>query len=288
MSKSKSKALLLTFTIVLTGLSSTSLLQVPQAVYSQTDYEEYLNTETNTEQELNQQNVGSGSSTNINCGTNMAGTNLAQLITCPSTPVETPTPDVGHVVVIKNVINDDGSTSTARDFTISVSRSFPGAESPGTNIAVSPGAFSVSETGPSGYTQSLSGDCSGTINAGDRKVCTITNNDKPQTGDASITVRRVSCTSETSIGLDITVSIPHDSQEIPFMLQYYLPSGNLLRVPQYTVPANAPDPFIAGISDVLNLPPGPTAGTYKIIMVVNYDYDNAITTTFQVPECSQL
>ena len=157
----------------------------------------------------------------------------------------------------------------------------------GTNIAVSPGTFSVSETGPSGYTQSLSGDCSGTINAGDRKVCTITNNDKPQTGDASITVRRVSCTSERSIGLDITVSISHDSQEIPFMLQYYLPSGNLLRVPRYTVPANAPDPFIAGISDVLNLPPGPTAGTYKIIMVVNYDYDNAITTTFQVPECSQ-
>jgi hypothetical protein len=70
------------------------------------------------------------------------------------------------------------------------------------------------------------------------------------------------------------------------MLQYYLPSGNLLRVPQYTVPANTPNPFIAGISDVLNLPPGPTAGTYKIIMVVNYDYDNAITTTFQVPDVS--
>ncbi len=93
MSESKGTALLLTFTVVLTGLSSTSLLQVPQAAYSQTDYEEYLITETNTEQELNQQNIGSGSSSNTNCGTNIAGTNLAQPITCSSNPVEPPTPN---------------------------------------------------------------------------------------------------------------------------------------------------------------------------------------------------
>jgi hypothetical protein len=93
MSESKSKALLLTFTVVLTGLSSTSLLQVPQAAYSQTDYEEYLITETNTEQKLNQKNIGSGSSTNVNCGANIAGTNLAEPITCPSIPGEPPTPN---------------------------------------------------------------------------------------------------------------------------------------------------------------------------------------------------
>jgi hypothetical protein len=71
MSQSKSYALLLSFTVVLTGLSTTSLLQPSQAAYSQTDYEEYLITETNNEQNLNQKNIGSGSSTNINCGANL-------------------------------------------------------------------------------------------------------------------------------------------------------------------------------------------------------------------------
>jgi hypothetical protein len=93
---------------------------------------------------------------------------------------------VAHLTVIKHVINDNGGTRTSKDFTISVSgnnvspqSTFAGAESPGTSVTLSPGSFSVSETGPAGYTQSLSGDCSGTINAGDRKVCTITNNDNP-------------------------------------------------------------------------------------------------------------
>jgi hypothetical protein len=35
------------------------------------------------DQRINQQNIGSGSSTNINCGINEVGTNLAQPITCP-------------------------------------------------------------------------------------------------------------------------------------------------------------------------------------------------------------
>jgi hypothetical protein len=118
MSKSKSKALLLTFTVVvvLAGLSSTSLLQTPQTVYSQTDYEEYLIMETNTEQELNQQNIGSGSSSNINCGTNIAGTNLLQPISCPSVPGETPSPSITVRPVVTqrlaNVsINPSGTTS---------------------------------------------------------------------------------------------------------------------------------------------------------------------------------
>jgi hypothetical protein len=38
--------------------------------------------ETNTEQDLKQKNVGSGSSTNINCGTNNIDT-LAPVLVCP-------------------------------------------------------------------------------------------------------------------------------------------------------------------------------------------------------------
>lgn len=198
---------------------------------------------------------------------------------------------VGHLVVIKHVINDNGGTSTAEDFTIDVSRPLTGAESPGTDVALSPGPFSVSEIGPTGYTQSLSGDCSGTINAGDNKVCTITNNDNPQTGGPSISVTSVNCGGTEFTGEPILVvhiifsGIPHDSQYLPFKLQYYLPTGNLLETSSFTIPATAPDPWNAESDVGLRVPPGPTAGTYKIIMVINYDYDNPVTTTFQAPEC---
>jgi hypothetical protein len=90
MSKSKRNVLLLPMVLV-TGLSITSLIQSPQAAHSQQDNDEYLITETNNEQKLNQKNIGSGISTNINCGANIAGTNLAGPITCPSIPGEPPT-----------------------------------------------------------------------------------------------------------------------------------------------------------------------------------------------------
>jgi hypothetical protein len=76
--------------LLLTGLSLTSLLQSPRTAHSQTDYEEYVILESINQQGVNQQNIGSGSSTNINCGTNIAGTNLARPITaCPDIPGET-------------------------------------------------------------------------------------------------------------------------------------------------------------------------------------------------------
>src|SRR6185295_15114942 len=55
--------------------------------------------------------------------------------------------------------------------------SFPGAESPGTQVTVDPGAYSVGETGPSGYAATFSADCSGSIAIGETKTCTVTNND---------------------------------------------------------------------------------------------------------------
>jgi hypothetical protein len=58
MSKSKSNALLVTFSVMLTGISITGLLQSPQTVHSQQDYEEYMVTETNNEQKLKQENTG--------------------------------------------------------------------------------------------------------------------------------------------------------------------------------------------------------------------------------------
>ena len=103
MSKSKSEALLLTFTVALTGLSSTSLLQVPQIAHSQENFEEYLIIETKNEQKINQKNIGSGSSTNINCSQNLIGS--TSNLDCPG--VFPPGPPVDNCVtdIEQSVIN---------------------------------------------------------------------------------------------------------------------------------------------------------------------------------------
>ena len=70
MSKSKSSFLLLPMVVLVTGLSMTSILQLPHVANSQQNYEKYIVSETDNEQKLMQENTGSGGSTNINCGRN--------------------------------------------------------------------------------------------------------------------------------------------------------------------------------------------------------------------------
>lgn len=90
-------------------------------------------------------------------------------------------PTTGTLVVIKNVVNDNGGTQTAGQFTINVTgtnpsiSSFPG--SAGQVVILEPGSYSVDEADAGFYTKSLSADCSGNIEAGDSKICTITNDD---------------------------------------------------------------------------------------------------------------
>jgi hypothetical protein len=88
------------------------MLQLHQTAYSQTDYDEYLITDTNSEQKLNQKNIGSGSSMNINCGANIVGTNLAEPITCPDIPGEPPTSneEFTTVTVSRTVRIEPGSS----------------------------------------------------------------------------------------------------------------------------------------------------------------------------------
>ena len=87
------------------------------------------------------------------------------------------------LIVIKHVANDEAGTSTAANFTMSVTgsspspASFAGAEAPGTQVLIRPGAYSVSETGPAGYTGAFSAGCSGSISLGETKTCTVTNSD---------------------------------------------------------------------------------------------------------------
>jgi len=96
--------------------------------------------------------------------------------------------DIGaKLIVIKKVVNDNGGTAVSGDFTMTVDDpgsnppSFPGADTPGTQVSVDPGAYSVSEAGPAGYQMSQSADCSGTIALGQTKTCTVTNDDQAGT-----------------------------------------------------------------------------------------------------------
>jgi hypothetical protein len=93
--------------------------------------------------------------------------------------------NAAHLVVIKHVINDNGGTAVASDFTLNIGgvtavggNSVTGTEAPGVDKTLSTvGAYTVTETGITGYSQSSSADCSGTIALGETKTCTITNDD---------------------------------------------------------------------------------------------------------------
>src|SRR6185503_4452808 len=103
-----------------------------------------------------------------------------QTKTCTVTNDDQP----GKLIVIKHVINDNGGTATAANFTLDsgggndTPDNFAGAESPGTEVTLDAGSYNVTESGPSGYTASFSADCSGTIANGQTKTCTVTNDDQ--------------------------------------------------------------------------------------------------------------
>lgn len=108
-------------------------------------------------------------------------------LVCPAAanPVVTFVPTTGTIMVSKHVINDNTGTSQASDFTINVVSavnpsisSFSGAEAPGIAVTVGPGAYDIDEGSYAGYAKTRSG-CSGTISAGETKLCTITNDDLP-------------------------------------------------------------------------------------------------------------
>src|SRR5204862_13603 len=75
-------------------------------------------------------------------------------------------------------------TAAAASFTTSVTgsspspASFPGAESPGTTVALNAGSYGGRGAGEAGYAQtSASADCAGTIALGEARTCTIVNDD---------------------------------------------------------------------------------------------------------------
>ncbi|NJD53875.1 MAG: hypothetical protein FIB07_13525 [Candidatus Methanoperedens sp.] len=87
-----------------------------------------------------------------------------------------------HLIVTKNVINDNGGKMTAADFTMFVygnnpsPGAFQGSET-GTDVNIYSGWYNVDESYNPEYSRSFSGDCSGYINPGETRTCTVTNDD---------------------------------------------------------------------------------------------------------------
>jgi len=150
------------------------------------------------------------------------------LVECTALFKKSPAP---MLTVVKHVINDsfNGGSAVASDFTMTVSGSavpvtgtisFPGSET-GTTLTLQPGGYTVTETGPSGYVESDSSDCTGSLSGGDNKTCTVTNNDTEGTyiaptqvvastagsRSASLLTRTSSCDTTACVWVNIAVNL---------------------------------------------------------------------------------
>ncbi|HUG64693.1 MAG TPA: hypothetical protein VMK83_05695 [Gaiellaceae bacterium] len=108
----------------------------------------------------------------------------------------------GSLTVIKNVVNDNGGTASASNWTMNVAGptalSFAGAGAPGTTNQVNAGNYTITESGgPSGYALTYSGDCNAqgqvTVPANGSATCTLTNDDNelpPPPEKGTITVEK--------------------------------------------------------------------------------------------------
>jgi hypothetical protein len=91
---------------------------------------------------------------------------------------------LGFLIITTNVINDNGGTKQASDFTINMlgSQAFPptfqASASPRVQIiSIQEGQYSISVPNTQGYKISFGNQCEGKIKAGDKKSCSITLDD---------------------------------------------------------------------------------------------------------------
>ncbi len=163
-----------------------------------------------------------------------------------------------QLTVIKHVINDNGGSATATAFTMTVTgsspspASFPGAESPGTAVTLNAGSYSVNETGPGGYASSQTAGCSGSMNVGDVKTCTITNND---IAPATATSTATSTATATGTATATVTSAPMATSTATNS-----PTNTATPCPQGGCPTNTPTPT-----------PDPNAAPVRMVKDTNGD-----------------
>ncbi len=85
------------------------------------------------------------------------------------------------LTVVKKIVNDNGGNNTIPDFHLFVVGDVLTPVTSGATTTLAAGAYTVTESGVSGYQASFSGDCDAsgqvTLNPGDEKTCILTNND---------------------------------------------------------------------------------------------------------------
>ena len=138
--------------------------------------------------------AGFGVTYSADCsGTLTVGETKTCTVTNDDTPVYVAT--TGTLMVIKNVINDDGNDWLPGDFTMYVyyqgdgtsTQSFAG-DANGTPVTLEAGSYYEVSEGENDYTASHAGDCSGKLAVGQTKTCTVTNDDRLPPGYAKVKV----------------------------------------------------------------------------------------------------
>ena len=150
------------------------------------------------------------------------------------------------LTVMKHVV---GGTAHASDFNITVTGGFvapwavfPGSET-GTTVTLDAGGYSVSESAIDGYQASLSDDCSGSIDAGQSKTCTITNTYAPTptpTGTFTPTATATSTYTPTPTATSTYTPTPTETHT-PTATETHTPTATSTHTP---TPTNTPNPAL--------------------------------------------
>ena len=130
-------------------------------------------------------------------------------------------PQSATLTVTKVVVNNDGGSRVAADFSFSINGTAPVAfDADGSNtLSVSAGTYSVTEPPVAGYAASLS-NCSGLVlPAGGSATCTITNND--QTSALAATVSTSKATYVRGETVTITARLLNGGAPVPGIRVYF-------------------------------------------------------------------
>jgi YVTN family beta-propeller protein len=165
------------------------------------------------------------------------------------------------LIVTKQVVNEGGGEAEPSDFTITVDgnnptpSSFDGSSS-GTSVTLKPGSYSVTENSLPEYTSSKSGDCAGSLSAGETKRCTITNIHQPVDKSAQlIVINNVidnnNKDSELTVKPSAFIITVHGNDPLPKSFPGKSGEGVIVNLNpgRYSVTANGPDGYTSDYSD---------------------------------------
>jgi uncharacterized repeat protein (TIGR01451 family) len=125
------------------------------------------------------------------------------------------------LTVIKHVVNDNGGSKNAGNFTLTVTgsspspASFAGSET-GTAVTLQPGPYAVNEAAVSGYSTTKAASCAGSLaHFGDTATCTVTNDDiaappqQPPTGapEIDLAITKADSPDPVSVGALLTYTL---------------------------------------------------------------------------------